>query len=100
MPKLIMLTCNVSAKDEILGILETLKVDNFQIIEPVTGRMPLGDPRMNTPIWPGYSVTILISGDAELVAGIQTEIENYNNQAYTDDEHAFLLSWDSDSSFS
>ncbi|HNX38518.1 MAG TPA: hypothetical protein PKI15_09175 [Candidatus Cloacimonadota bacterium] len=96
MPKLIMLTCNVSAKDEIISILDDLKINNFQIIEPVTGKLPLGDPRMNTAVWPGYSVTILISGDPELATLLQKAIGEYNDQAYTDDERAFVLSWDAD----
>ncbi len=88
-----MITCNVSAIDEIVEILNQAQVDNYQIVDQVLGILPVGDPRMNNPVWPGYSNLILIRIEQDHLARLSKQLDVFNSNLITDEERVFYSSW-------
>ena len=93
MTKMLFITCNVSAINEVTELLNKAKVDNYQIIDRVIGILPVGEPRMDNPVWPGYSNLIMLSLPAERLGAITQLLEKFNANLITDEERLFYYSW-------
>ena len=93
MTKMLFITCNVSAINEVTELLNKAKVDNYQIIDRVIGILPVGEPRMDNPVWPGYSNLIMLSLPGERLGEITRLLEQFNANLITDEERLFYYSW-------
>lgn len=96
MKKIALIICNVSSLDEILPLVKQHQPDYYQILEPLTGVLPLGDPRMNNAIWPGYSDLVLVKGSESSVLELRKSIETYNLNCPSDEEKVVFESWNVD----
>lgn len=84
--KLVYCTCNVSVKERVLNKIEDLNVKYYQIIDEVPAKPVIGEPRLNTGVWPGYNCMILMqfsedSKAEEIMKGLKDMNKNAENDA-------------------
>lgn len=85
--------CNLSSLEEITEIVSRCKRGFYQIVEPVTGALPFGDPRMNNAIWPGFSDLIIIKGSEDTILELRKHLDTYNLTCRGNDEKVVMESW-------
>ena len=92
--KMVMLTFNISKSAEIIEVLRAEGVKNWQLINEVTGETGKGNPRLNTPVWPGKNSVIYVPlRDDEKAVQLIGRIKAINSEAYNEDELVMLQSW-------
>lgn len=92
--KMIYCTCNISVLDEVKNLLDEQNVSDYQVIEKVTVKNRIGDPRYDTPVWPGYNALVLLQvGDEAKVQRVITAIRSYNKQVFNHDELITVCTW-------
>jgi len=96
MNKIAYIICNVSSLEEIVALVKQCQPDYYQIVEPLTGVLPLGEPRMNNAIWPGFSDLILVKGTEAIILELRRSIETYNHNCSSEDEEVVIESWNVD----
>lgn len=98
--KMIYITCNVSVREPLLKMLEKNDVKDYQVIEQLTAKSIKGDPRFNTPVWPGYNSAIFIQFNSDDRAKeIIKELKEFNQNAFNDNELITVCSWTLDDYF-
>jgi hypothetical protein len=98
--KMISIVCNISVVQIIVELLEELDVNNYQIIDEVHTRTVVGNPRLNTSIWPGYSSIISFQhADNEQLNSILNQLKEYNASAENKTEYITVSSWKLDDYF-
>ena len=98
--KMIYITCNVSFREPLLKMLEKNDVKDYQVIEQLTAKSIKGDPRFNTPVWPGYNSAIFIQFNSDDRAKeIIKELKEFNQNAFNDNELITVCSWTLDDYF-
>jgi hypothetical protein len=99
--KFIFCTCNVSVSERITSLLEANEVRDYQMADRVIARNVKGNPRFDTPVWPGYNVTITMQfGNESKAAEIVSLLRKFNKEsAFNDDELLTVCSWDIDDYF-
>ncbi len=97
--KMIYCTCNVSVVDTIIETLESLDILDYQVFNHVNVKNVKGDPRLNTPVWPGYNAAIFMQiSDDEKVKSVIGILKEYNKNRF-DDELVTVCSWSIESYF-
>jgi len=96
MNKIAYIICNVSSLEEIVALVKQCQPDYYQIVEPLTGILPLGEPRMNNAIWPGFSDLVLVKGTEAAILGLRKDVEKYNHNCSSEDEEVVIESWNVD----
>ena len=97
--KMIYCTCNVSVVDTIIETLEFLDILDYQVFNHVNVKNVKGDPRLNTPVWPGYNAAIFMQiSDDEKVKSVIGILKEYNKNRF-DDELVTVCIWSIDSYF-
>ena len=86
-------TCNVSSLSGLIEIIDELGLSNYQILSEVTGRSVKGEPRMNTPVWPGHNSSVILQLHNDDVEKIMDRIKKYNTEAYNENELITYCSW-------
>jgi hypothetical protein len=87
--------------DQVISLLEANEVNSFQVANRIIAKSNKGAPRFDTPIWPGYnvSITIQITGD-EKAATVVNLLKAFNKEnAGTDDELLTVCAWEMESYF-
>jgi hypothetical protein len=99
--KFIYCTSNVSMLERITSILEEIKVNDYQITDKVIAKSVIGDPRLDTAVWPGYNVTITMqitdSIKAKMIMNIFRNMNKENTAS--PDEMLTVCSWEMDDYF-
>lgn len=97
--KMIYCTCNVSVVDTIIETLESLDILDYQVFNHVNVKNVKGDPRLNTPVWPGYNAAIFMQiSDDEKVKSVIGILKEYNKNRF-DDELVTVCTWTIESYF-
>ncbi len=92
--KFIYCTCNVSMLETLIEALEEVKVREYQVIDKVTAKNKLGDPRFNTPVWPGYNSAVLIQvSQDEKAKNVMQRIREMNKEAFNNGEIITACTW-------
>jgi hypothetical protein len=99
--KFIYCTCNVSVSERITALLESNEVHDYQLTDRVIARNVIGDPRFDTPVWPGYNVTISMQfSNNDKATRIIDMLKTFNKEtAANNDELITVCSWDIDNYF-
>ena len=90
---MIQLIVNIAMRDEITGLLNDAGMTSWQAVEPATGRTPLGEPRMNDAIWPGYSTLFFIPCSNEAATDLLKRLSDFNDGLTNDDERVTAAAW-------
>lgn len=93
MNKIAFVICNVSSLEEIRELVSQINPEFYQIVEPVTGVLPFGDPRMNNAIWPGFSDLIIVKGSQQTIQELRDSLGRYNLTCRGNDEQVVIESW-------
>lgn len=96
MTKMMLINCNVSSINEVTAILDSAEIYFYQIIDRVTGKLSVGNPRLNTSIWPGYSVAIIVQCSAACCQELKKSLSELNGHNISEDETVFYSSWNLD----
>ena len=92
--KLIYCTCNVSMLETLVEVIEEEKISEYQIIEQVLAKSRRSEPRLNTPVWPGYnSAAFMQVNDEEKVTHLVNHIKAINSSAFNPAELITLCIW-------
>lgn len=99
--KFIFCTCNISVMEKIINLLDTNGVNSYQINDRVIAGNMKGAPRLDTPVWPGYNISITMQfSDDEKADGIIDLLRTFNKEsAFNDDELVTVCSWKADNYF-
>jgi hypothetical protein len=99
--KFIFCTCNVSVGERITTLLEENEVRDYQLADHVIARSVVGDARLDTPVWPGYNVTITMQfSNDEKAEKIIELLRKFNKEsAFNDDELITVCSWNMENYF-
>lgn len=93
--KFIYITCNISLLESLVKTLDDNGFKDYQIIDKITAMPALGDPRMNTAIWPGYNACIFLQvRDSEKAQKVMDYLDNLNKQAFQDYELIYAYTFD------
>ena len=96
MTKMMLINCNVSSISEVTAILDSERINFYQIIDRVTVKLPVGNPRLNTSIWPGYSVAIIVQCNPACCQDLKSSLTMLNEHNISEDETVFYSSWNLD----
>jgi len=80
--------------------MEEAQVRDFQVIDQVVAKNKIGDPRFNTPVWPGYNSVILAQvREEEKVKELLFKLKEFNRTAYNESELLTVCTWTLDDYF-
>jgi hypothetical protein len=88
-------------QEKITSVLETINVNDYQVVDKVIARSVKGDPRLDTAVWPGYNVIITMQitdpMKARMIVNILRKMntDNYSNP----DEMITVCSWEMEEYF-
>ncbi len=91
--KMMYVSCNISSLSPLLEIFKQENITSFQMIEEATGQFPKGEPRLNTPIWPGLNSIVFVTCNENQCHAVKKHINQFNKVAYNDNELIFVNSW-------
>lgn len=99
--KFIYCTCNVSVSERITALLDENQVHDYQLIDRVIAQNVIGNPRLDTAVWPGYNVTITMQfSDDDKAAFVIGLLRKFNKEsAFNNDELLTVCSWTMDNYF-
>lgn len=87
-------TCNISVLEELKEIAGLLEVHDFQIIDQVIAQSRKGEPRLNTPIWPGYNAVMMLQiQEVEKVKQFISLVKGHNQNSLNEDELITIFTW-------
>ncbi|MDD2246023.1 MAG: hypothetical protein PHI70_08165 [Proteiniphilum sp.] len=92
--KFIYITCNVSMLETLTLLLDEKEFADYQVIEQVTAKSRWGEPRQNTPVWPGYNSAIVVQeADPAKAKELINEINKMNAAAFNNGELVAAYMW-------
>jgi len=91
--KMIWCTCNVSMLDRLTAIITKTGIDSWQVVGEVAGKIPGSDPRMDTPVWPGFNSVVSIQTDEIHMVTLQKELGALNDTVLNQDERIYCWAW-------
>lgn len=99
--KFIFCTCNVSVSERVLALLEVNQVRDYQMADRIIARSVRGEARFDTPIWPGYNVTITMQfSNEDKAQEVLNLLRQFNKEsAFNEDELLTVCSWSMDNYF-
>ena len=93
-------TFNISEKESVHKILEDENIRDYQLIEPVLAKNKIGNPRLNTAIWPSYNATYIMQiSEESKVKILLTKLKEYNNKVDNPNELITVCSWNLENYF-
>jgi hypothetical protein len=85
--KAIYVRCNVVVKEDIMELLEKAKVSSYDVIPKTLYFLAGDEPRLDTPVWPGYNVSFIVFEKNEDVFRRLFELlREYNENCKFDEE--------------
>jgi hypothetical protein len=85
--KLVYCTCNISVLEQVLALVEKCGLTEYQIIDEVKAKPRIGDPRLNSAVWPGYNAIIVVSVTSEIdLENLMNAFRKYNHSVKNDAE--------------
>ena len=99
--KFIFCTCNISMEEQVLALLETNEVSDYQVTDKTIAKSVKGSPRFDTAIWPGYNVNITMQiEDNNKATDIIALLKKFNQEsALNPDELLTVCSWEMENYF-
>jgi len=98
--KMIYCTCNISVLEALLKKLEAINVKDYQVVDHVIAKSVKGDPRFDTPVWPGYNASVFLQfHDEEKAKTVIQELRTFNKNALNETELITCCSWNIDDYF-
>ncbi len=98
--KMIYISCDVTVVEELIELLESTKIENYQVIEKITAKSQNGVPRFNNAVWPGYNSAIFIQIDNEQKSlDLIVKLREFNKKIINQDELLTVCSWNLDEYF-
>jgi len=98
--KMVRLVCNINVLREVIGVLQQNHVAEYEVVREVTGKGVKGDPRLNTPVWPGLNSTVMIPfRENEKADAVVRKIREFNRNGHNDNENIICCSWSMDEYF-
>jgi len=94
--KMMNITCNISSMAQFMQMIEAEQIRFYQIMEETTGLLPKGEPRLNTPVWPGINSSVFLTCTETQCLNLKKHIADFNRKAYNDNELIFVNSWSID----
>lgn len=95
--KIVYVVLNISDLDKFIETIHALGFREYQIIEQLLSCGALGNPRMNTSVWPGYSAGIIIeTQDEEKLAQLLKHIKQHNENRMHDEEIIRAFVWNAE----
>jgi len=91
--KMVYCTCTISTLIKLKEIFDEVGVDNYQIIEEVTGKNVKGEPRLNTAVWPGLNSIMMSQVEEATAAKLVLKIRAFNTRAFNDNELISYCTW-------
>lgn len=87
-------TCDVSILAELTELLEKAGIRNYQVLERVIAKNREGNPRLNTPVWPGYNSSVLMQlSEEEPLKRLMQAVKEYNAAVENKDELITVCAW-------
>jgi hypothetical protein len=80
----------------LLQKLDETGADEYQVIDHVTVKNRKGEPRFNTPVWPGYNAIVMVPSENILAAKILDMINSMNLLVVNENELITVMSWNLD----
>lgn len=84
--KMLILACNISMVDKVTDILLKEKIDSWQAIENVKGKLPSMLPHMDSAVWPGYNALFLIQAMETETKKVLEACYSLNSESLNQDE--------------
>jgi hypothetical protein len=77
-------------------MLEDCSVRDYQILDHSVSKNKIGDPRFDTPTWPGYSIAFLIQiNEQEKVDELMLRLKKFNkDEAFNESELLVVATWE------
>lgn len=93
--EMIYITGNVSLRHRVISMLEECNIRDYQIIDHTVAKNKIGDPRFDTPTWPGYNIAFLIQvSEAEKVQSLIARLKKFNvDEAFNKSELLTVCTW-------
>ena len=87
--------------DRVTELIEENQITDYQITDKVIAKSLIGDPRLDTAVWPGYNVIITMQiADNAKVENIIHSFKELNKQnASGQDELITVCGWDMNTFF-
>lgn len=93
--KIIYLIVNVSILEIVLEIIKTTGMTDYQVIEQILSNDTSANPRMNTPVWPGYSSAVFIQcTEDNKISLLFDEVKKYNSECPNEEERIRAFLWE------
>ena len=92
--KMINIFCNVSTLAEVLEIVKACQIDNYQIVEKVTGKTSPAQPHLDTEVWPGYNSMLILQSESKLANQLVDKLREFNKNALNKEELVTFCSWE------
>jgi hypothetical protein len=93
--KIMYLIVNVSILEIVLEKIRATGMTDYQVIEQILSNESTANPRMNTPVWPGYSSAVFIqSTEDEKIRLLFDEIKKYNSECFNEEERIRAFLWE------
>ncbi|MGI6320147.1 MAG: PG0541 family transporter-associated protein [Bacteroidales bacterium] len=90
--KFIYITFNITLLGQILEMIDGFGFQNYQVLEKVLSKTAVGDPRMDSAVWPSYSAAVIIQAcPNDKVEELYQDIEQRNQNRFNDQEFISLV---------
>lgn len=92
---MIYISSNISTLEPIKNILDNNNISSYQIVEQALSKNPIGVPRLNTAVWPGYNCLFFVTcKDNQEADTLINELKEYNKNAFNKSELITVCAWD------
>lgn len=87
-------SCNISILEQVVEIIDSFQIQDYQIIDPVLSHNSLADPRLNTAVWPGYNASLILQvREQEKANQLIQKLRDFNHSAANVSEVLTACSW-------
>ena len=92
--KMIYCSCNISELEQVVEIIDSFQIHDYQIFDQVLSRNRLADPRLNTAVWPGYNASLILQvREQEKANRLMQKLRDFNRRAANVSEVLIACSW-------
>ncbi|MBU1370812.1 MAG: hypothetical protein KJ578_10730 [Bacteroidetes bacterium] len=92
--KMIYCSCNISVLEQVVEIIDSFQIKDYQIFDQVLSRNRLADPRLNTAVWPGYNASLILQvREQEKANQLMQKLRDFNRSAANVSEVLTACSW-------
>jgi len=95
--RMVYINFNVGILPDVKKQIAEMKIEDYQIFDRVLSKNKKGDPKFDTPVWPGYNTAVFIPmTDSEKLKELFQWIQSFNQSVTNDDELISACSWEMD----